>query len=217
MNGEQPLPLGRFNVAPVKPSPYDPLGATQSYDGVANTERNRIVLYRPPTPSYNSAEFGRRASQEDGTIVGGTTQVSGGGRASFQLNPVDNDGTPSVEVVYGLINGLVPDNMNANGAPPLFITPNNQDFVYAVINFDLITRQIASSSINFASSIPDNTDTRAHFPIGKVGSNESGYFVIYQEHIGNINVREYVSIINGKLSFDYIKIFTKDPISLTYE
>jgi hypothetical protein len=83
MNGEQTLPLGRFNVAPVKPLPYDQLGVTQSYDGIANTERNRVISYRHPTPTYNSAEFGKRASQEDGTIVGG----SGGGGAISLNHP----------------------------------------------------------------------------------------------------------------------------------
>ena len=198
-------------MAPVKPKPYDLLGETQSYDGVSNAERNRIVSYRPQAPTYNTASLGRRSSQEDGTIVGGTTQISGGGTVSFQLFPAENEGTPVIGIIYGLINGTAPSGMNINNDPLFFITPSNNNFVYAVIEFNATTRAITSRTIQFGSSIPANTQTKAHFPIGRVAFSGE-YSILYQEHVGNINFREYLTIVNGVLVREYVKIFIQEPI-----
>ena len=80
---ETKLPFGRFNLAPQKPQPYEQNGEIQSYNGVSNTERNRIASYRPQATTYNTASLGRRASQEDGTVVVG----SGGGAAQTGPHP----------------------------------------------------------------------------------------------------------------------------------
>lgn len=215
MSGDEALPIGRYVVGAPKQAPFGATGEVDSFSGSTNSQQNRILSGRMPKPSYNVAQPSIRAKEENNG--GGVPQIVSpaagggiGGLASFQLyastDPI------AIGVYYGLINGEPPSGMDT--VEPFLIYPNNQNIVYVSVQFNNSTREITSRTISNAASLPTNNQQQVYFSLGKVGFDGTNYSIIYQDHIGNINFREYLVSINGILYRDYIKTFTLEPVEI---
>jgi hypothetical protein len=142
---------------------------------------------------------------------------------AFQLIPSEQDGVAALRVSYGEINGEAPDEMvkPSNGNPQggyVMETPPS-GWIYAIITFDRITREITSRTIGYGQTIPDDRPELVHFPIGEIekipGPNPEGpdtYRILHQAQCGHINFREYIIVKDGRYARDYIHAYSRSPV-----
>ena len=131
-----------------------------------------------------------------------------GGNFAFRLFPTTTGGDdpePRIGVQYGEINGQPPSGMTQDDP---FLLDCGTAKIWAGIGFNLLDGSISSRTINFGSSVPNNSTigTGANIFIGEVSFSDGVYTILNQAHTGNINIRKYNVCENGTPKTDYLFI-----------